>query len=120
MSLKSVPHLLGGHFSGWHSRHSQINLLCRDQANALLDEPRLRGNSHIANFQETLRGHRCHSGDFQEIKFLGLESRQDFLDCPADHLFFVKTEDRRSDFTSQATEVPISNLDVSSLVTAVK
>src|ERR1035437_6045644 len=58
------------------------------------------GDSYIANSQETLRGHRGHSCDFQGIK-LRLQLCQDLLDCPAYHLFSVNTEDSHFCFTSQ-------------------
>src|SRR5713226_4915710 len=66
----------------------------------------LGGDSHIAHSQETFRCLRGHSHDFQGVKFRRLRVRQDLLDCPAERLLFVKTEDGRSDFTSPPGEGP--------------
>src|SRR5713226_6474412 len=73
----------------------------------------LGGDSHIAHSQETFRGLRGHSHDFQGVKFRRLRVRQDLLDCPAERLLFVKTEDGRSDFTIPPGEGPARFVDLS-------
>jgi len=67
-----------------------------------------RTQSHSALPRETVRGLRGHSHDFQGVKFRRLQVRQDLLDCPAERLLFVKTENGRSDFTRQENVQPAS------------
>ena len=47
------------------------------------------------------------------VKFRRLQVRQDLLDCPAERLLFVKTEDGRSDFTRPPGEGPARFVDFS-------
>jgi hypothetical protein len=42
------------------------------------------------------------------------------LDCPAERLLFVKTENRRSDFTSQAEEGPTRFVDFSTQLVGIE
>ena len=46
----------------------------------------------------------------KELNFSDFSLARIFLDCPADHLFFVNTEDSRSDFTRQKKVPPASRI----------
>lgn len=63
------------------------------------------GDTRVRQSQKTFRGH---SLDFQGIKFLRLQVRQDSLDCSAYRLLPVKTEYGCPEFTSQKKVHPAS------------
>ena len=68
------------------------------------------GDTRVGQSQKTFRGHLR---DFQGIKFLRLQVRQDSLDCSAYVPLSVKTEDGCIDFTSQAEKGPSRFADFS-------
>src|SRR5258708_38069373 len=61
-------------------QHSQDEILCRDQANPLLDMAKMGRNTHKRNAEEPFRSH---FRNLQGVKLLSLPSRQDLHDCPA-------------------------------------
>src|SRR6266403_977245 len=103
----------------WHfgNRHPRDKILCRDQANALLDMSRMSGNAHEWNAEETFRN------DFrnlQGVKLLSLLLRQNTLHCPAQGSWPVATQHGGSYFTGQVEKVPICAVDVSRHRRAIK
>lgn len=65
--------------------------------------PRVGGNAHVEQSQRSFRGH---ARDFQAIKVLRFQIRDDLLDRLAGCLFFVGTERVRLDHTGYAKKVP--------------
>src|SRR5216684_4539289 len=80
---------------------------------SFVDMSCLGGDSHIAHSQETFRGLRGHSHDFQGVEFRRLRARQDLLDCPAECFLLVNAKDGRVELTSQAEEGPSRFADFS-------
>src|SRR6267154_5849760 len=95
----------------WHfgNRHTQDKILCRDQANALLDMSRMSGNAHEWNAEEAFRNN---FRNLQGVKLLSLLLRQNTLHCPAQGSWPVATQDGGSYFTGHVEKVPIRTLDV--------
>src|SRR5437867_4259375 len=96
----------------WHfgNRHIQDKILCRDQANTLLDMSRMGGNIYERNPEEPFRND---VRNLQGVKLLPLLLRQNTLHCPAQGSWPVATQDGGSYFTGQVKKVPIRAFDFS-------
>src|SRR6202043_256805 len=82
-----------------------------------LDMSGMGGDTRVRQSQKTFRGH---SRDFQGIKFLRLQVRQDSLDCSAYRLLSFKTEYGCPEFTSQPEEGPSRFVDFSTQSVSIK
>jgi hypothetical protein len=65
--------------------------------------PRVGGNAHVGQSQRSFRGH---ARDFQAIKVLRFQIRDDLLDRLAGSLFFVGTEGLRLNHTGEVEKIP--------------
>lgn len=65
--------------------------------------PRVGGNAYVSQSQQPFRGH---ARDFQAIKVLRFQVRDDPLDRLAGGLFFVGTETVRLNHTGDVEKIP--------------